>query len=104
MKDEFFYQDLIYLVRGLAELQMMDDAEINERIIAREQPQKIIENGHGRFGLSSFSLELMEVVHKVGEKAGINLKRFEDIRFYPEAVLSVISEIEKENKYSLVRN
>ena len=39
MKDEFFYQDLIYLIRGLAELQMMDDAEINERIIAREQPK-----------------------------------------------------------------
>ena len=104
MKDEFYYQDLIYLVKGLAEIEEMNDLEINQRIIAREQPRQVMENGHKTFTLSLFSLELLEVVHKVGEKVGKNLRRFKELRFYPEAVILVIEKLEEINKCSLVRN
>ncbi len=103
MKDEFYYEDLIYVIKGLAGIGEMNDATINERIIAREQPKEIRENGHRSFTFSNFSLELLELMHKVGLMAGVKLNRLEDLRLYPKEVLVIIAELEKVNKYSLVR-
>lgn len=102
MKDELYYADLIYLVKGLANLIPLDNIETNMRIIKREQPLSITENGKTTLKISPFSLELVEIINEISRIAPVEIKNFDDIKQCPDVVNSVLTKFQ--NNYSLSRH
>ncbi len=101
--DEFYYADLIYVIKGLANLGEMNDLETNARIIAREQLKEIKDNGKRHLISSRFTIDLVHIINDIGIKIGKKINNFQDISLYPDVVLSIIENLEKKNEYSLVR-
>ena len=92
-KDELYYLDLVYLIKGLASLTNMDDPEINQRIIIREQFQMVSENGHTRYEMSEFSKDLLRIINEIAKLSNATISNFSDISNYPDAVLQVIADL-----------
>ena len=99
IKDRLYYEDLIYAIKKIGNLDYTENKTTEERIALRLQPnysegeQKEIELMGEE--LSDFELDIFLIVRNIGKKAGDSFKSLENIRKYPELIKEELQELEQ---------
>lgn len=100
IKDTLYYSDLMYEIRKLAKFEQEQNEFVEQRIAKRTE--SIAENPEtGPYSLSTFELELFQIIRGISKKAGVPFKSLSAISKYPELVNEVLAELEvKKNELS----
>lgn len=99
IKDRLYYEDLIYAIKKIGNLEYTENKTTEERIALRLQPnyseeeQKEIELMGEE--LSDFELDIFLIVRNIGKKAGDSFKSLGNIRKYPELIKEKLQELEQ---------
>jgi len=90
LKDTLYYEDLIYAIKKIGNIEYTENKDTEERIRTRLQPvydeKEKQENEIVGEELSDFELDLFLVIRKIGKRAGDPFKSIENIRKYPELI------------------
>lgn len=100
-KDSLYYSDLVYVIKKLAGLEVIDDEETNKRIISREESRKQCQSGANLGTLSDFEIELFDFSLKIAKKAGVKFKTPEEMAKYPHLVMESLKEYEEPKENSI---
>lgn len=103
VKDELYYDDMIYEIKSLAGFQLIRDKSVEERI--RERYKNVLEEDPSGLlvsGLSIFEEEIFEIIQGISKKVEISFTSLTNISRYEEAVNEVI--IRLENQRNNCRN
>ena len=99
IKDRLYYEDLIYAIKKIGNLEYTEDKTLEERIALRLQPiyseEKQKENELMGEELSDFELDIFLIIRNIGKKANDSFKSLGNIRKYPELIKEEIIELEK---------
>lgn len=98
IKDELYYNDLVYEIKKIANLDNHIDEEAEARIAKRVEVVKINKNGHTYETLSDFEIELFTFGIDLAEQVGENFVSLDEISKYPDIVKESLKKYE--NKIS----
>lgn len=99
IKDRLYYEDLIYAIKKIGNLDYTENKTTEERISLRLQPnyseeeQKEIELMGEE--LSDFELDIFLIVRKISKKANDSFKSLGNISKYPELIKEELQELEQ---------
>ena len=94
-KDELFYNDLIYEIKKLANLDVIDDEITNKRIEKRQEMIEVVIGGHRVYQPTEFQIALFEFVINIGDLAGVIIETLDGIAKYPELVEESLKELQE---------
>lgn len=102
--DPTYYQDLTYVIKRLAGLQINEDSKISQRIELRQGDIPVVENGITCYELSDFTKDLFKFVRTIKKITGEELTSLEDISKYPELVNEELEKLSIQEKSARLDN